>query len=73
MGNFDEQPWGISASGVTLERAVAFERWRAADVRSILAAGAAVPTPTPPGNALVIPLPHVPTRALSAYAIEELG
>lgn len=56
-----------------LERAVAFSRWRAADVRSILAAGTAVPTPTPAGDALVISLPHVPTRPLAAYAIEELG
>jgi len=68
-----EAAHGADALIAALERAVAFERWRAADVRSILAAGAAVPTPTPPGNALVIPLPHVPTRALSAYAIEELG
>jgi len=68
-----EAAHGADALIAALERAVAFERWRAADVRSILAAGAAVPTPTPPGDALVIPLPHVPTRALSAYAIEELG
>jgi hypothetical protein len=53
-----------------LERAVAFNRWRAADVRSILAAGTGTPRPTGPGEALVIPLPIVPTRPLSAYAIE---
>lgn len=64
---------GQDALVAALERAVAFGRWRASDVRSILAAGAAVPTPTAAGDALVIPLPHVPTRALSAYAIEELG
>ena len=56
-----------------LERAVAFRRWRAADVRSILAAGAAAPTPTAPGDALVIELPQVPTRSLAAYALEELA
>jgi transposase len=55
-----------------LERAVAFGRWRAADVRSILAAGTGTPQPTGPGQALVIPLPIVPTRPLSAYGIEGL-
>jgi hypothetical protein len=55
-----------------LERAVAFGRWRAVDVRSILAAGTGIPQPTGPGEALVIPLPIVPTRPLSAYAIEGL-
>ena len=51
-----------------LQRAVEFRRWRAADVRSILAAGAA-PTPRPAGQALVLTLPTVPTRPLSAYKI----
>jgi hypothetical protein len=55
---------------VALERATAFGRWRAADVRSILAAGTGTPRPTGPGDALVIPLPIVPTRPLSDYAIE---
>jgi transposase len=55
-----------------LERAVAFGRWRAADVRSILAAGTGTPQPTGPGEALVIPLPIVPTRPLADYAIEGL-
>jgi transposase len=55
-----------------LERAVAFGRWRAADVRSILAAGTGTPQPTAPGEALVIPLPIVPTRPLSDYALEDL-
>jgi Integrase core domain len=52
-----------------LHRAVAFGRWRAADVRSILAAGAGTPQPVGPGDALVLELPVVPTRPLSAYAI----
>jgi transposase len=55
-----------------LQRAVAFGRWRAADVRSILAAGTGTPQPTGPGEALVIPLPIVPTRPLADYAIEDL-
>jgi hypothetical protein len=53
-----------------LERAVAFSRWRAADVRSILAAAGAAPTPRPAGQALVLTLPTVPTRSLDAYRIE---
>ena len=68
-----EAAHGRDALIAALERAVAFGRWRAGDVRSILGAGSAVPSPTPAGEALVIPLPHVPTRSLRAYAIEELG
>ena len=68
-----EAAHGQEALVDALERAVAFGRWRASDVRSILAAGAAVPTPTPAGDALVIPLPQVPTRPLAAYSIDELG
>jgi transposase len=52
-----------------LARAVAFGRWRAADVRSILAAGAGTPQPTTAGEALVLELPRVPTRSLSDYAL----
>jgi hypothetical protein len=60
---------GADVVVAALERAVAFGRWRAADVRSIIAAGTGTPTPTGPGDALVIPLPIVPTRPLSDYAI----
>jgi hypothetical protein len=52
-----------------LERAVSFGRWRAADVRSILATNGSAPTPRPAGEALVLTLPMVPTRSLDAYAI----
>jgi hypothetical protein len=52
-----------------LTRAVAFSRWRAADVRSILAAGAGTPQPTGVGEALVVDLPAAPRRPLSDYAI----
>jgi transposase len=55
---------------LALERAVAFGRWRAADVRSILAAAGAAPTPRPAGQALVLTLPTVPTRSLDAYRID---
>jgi hypothetical protein len=52
-----------------LSRAVAFGRWRAADIRSILAAGAGTAQPTRPGDALVLELPVVPVRSLADYAI----
>lgn len=54
-----------------LERAVAFSRFRAADVVSILGAGHGAPRPTPTGEALIIELPSVPVRSLSDYAIGE--
>ena len=53
-----------------LERAVAFGRWRADDIRSILATGGHAPRPTPAGQALVLTLPSVPTRSLDAYRID---
>ncbi len=53
-----------------LERAVAFGRFRASDVVSILHAGPGLPRPTRPGEALIIDLPTVPQRSLSDYAIE---
>jgi transposase len=56
-----------------LERAVTFRRWRAADLRSILAAGTGTPIPQPAGKALVLTLPTVPTRSLSAYAVNARG
>jgi transposase len=52
-----------------LRRAVAFRRFRAADVRSILSAGAGTPQPRPAGDALVLDLPSAPTRSLDAYRI----
>jgi len=60
-----------------LERAVRFGRWRAADVRSILATNGRAPSPTPAGQALgkavVLTLPTVPTRSLDAYRIDQGG
>jgi Integrase core domain len=52
-----------------LERAVAFGRFRAADVVSILASRHGLPRPTQPGQALIVDLPTVATRPLSDYAI----
>jgi transposase len=60
---------GTEALLAALRRAVEFGRWRAADVRSILSAGGAAPSPRPAGQALVLTLPSVPTRSLEAYRI----
>jgi transposase len=60
---------GPEVFGEALSRAVAFGRWRAADVRSILAAGAGTAQPTRAGDALVLELPVVPVRSLADYAI----
>jgi transposase len=56
-----------------LGRAVAFRRWRAADVRAILATNGRAPQPTGPGQALVLTLPVVPTRSLDAYRVDRSG
>jgi hypothetical protein len=56
-----------------LDRAVAFCRWRPADVRSILAAGNGTADPRPAGDALVLDLPLVPVRPLADYAIGGLS
>lgn len=65
-----ERSHGRQVLVAALERAVAFGRWRAADVRSILAAGTGTAVPQPPGQALVLTLPSVPTRSLADYAVD---
>jgi transposase len=50
-------------------RAVEFGRFRATDVRSILAAGTGVPRPRAPGDALIVDLPFVEKRSLGDYAL----
>jgi transposase len=64
---------GDDAFGAALGRAVAFSRWRAADVRSILAAGPGTADPRAAGDALVLELPVVPVRPLSHYALGGLS
>jgi len=64
---------GTEQVTAALARAVQFSRWRADDIRSILAAGHGVPTPTRSGQALVLTLPAVPTRSLEDYKITTLG
>jgi len=66
-----EAAYGRDALVGALERAVIFGRFRAGDVRSILAAGTGVPRPTRPGDALIVDLPVIASRPLSAYAIGE--
>jgi transposase len=68
-----EAAHGRDALLAALERAASFGRWRAADVRSILDAGAGAPQPRPAGDALVLELPVVPTRPLADYAIHRSG
>ena len=63
---------GDEAFLTALDRAVAFCRWRAADIRSILAAGAGAPRPRTAGDALILDLPAVPVRPLADYAISGL-
>jgi len=65
-----ERSHGREALVAALERALAHRRFRADDVRSILAAGAGVSRPRAAGADLA-GLPAVPVRPLAAYAIGE--
>ena len=65
--------WGRDALVAALERAHAFRRFRASDVRSILEAGVGVPTVVDQGGPLPGDLPVVATRSLDAYRLEALG
>jgi transposase len=68
-----EAAWGRHALTAAIERAHLFRRFRAADVRSILEAGAGVPTIAAQGNPLDGDLPQVAVRPLDAYRLEALG
>jgi hypothetical protein len=65
-----ERAHGRVALVTALERALAFRRFRAADVRSILAQGPGIQVSTPVGGPLPVDLPAVSVRSLAAYAIE---
>lgn len=67
-----ERSWGREALVGAIARALEFRRFRAEDLRSILASNGATPRPTPSGHPLELALPAVPTRPLSAYALEAL-
>jgi hypothetical protein len=59
--------WGSEPLIHALERAVRFRRFKAAEVRAILAAGPGVPVPTAAGTPLnFLDLPPVTERPLSA-------
>jgi hypothetical protein len=60
---------GEAAFMAAVARAIEFKRFRAHDVRSILAAGTGVPRPRGPGDALIIDLPEVATGSLADYAM----
>lgn len=64
---------GDEAVTRALERAVRFSRFRADDVRSILAIGPAAPEPVDAGDPVVIDLPAAEQRTLDAYRIEGLA
>jgi transposase len=64
-----EAAYGRAALVGALERAVRFRRYRAADVRAILDAGAGVAEPKPAGAPLVLGLPVAPVRPLAHYAL----
>jgi transposase len=65
--------WGREAVSGALERATRFRRFKASDVRAILEAGPGLPKPVPAGQQLVLDLPLVPVRPLSAYALVQGG
>lgn len=67
-----EASWGRTALLAALARAVRFRRFKAKDVRDILAAGDNAPNPTAPGLRLELDLPEVPVRSLDEYTLEAL-
>jgi len=54
-------------------RAARFGRFKAADVRSILAIGTALPEPAAGGAGVVVELPAAQVRSFDAYAMENLA
>ncbi len=56
-----------------LQRAARFGRFRAADVRSILAVGTAIIEPASGGDNVVVALPAAEVRSFDAYRIENLA
>ena len=67
-----ETSWGRPALLAALARAVRFRRFKAKDVRDILAASESAPNPTAPGLRLELDLPEVPVRSLTEYALQAL-
>jgi transposase len=67
-----ETAYGKAAFVAAIERATTYSRFRLADIRSILDAGAGVARIQSVGEPLNTSLPSVPTRPLSAYGIGEI-
>ena len=65
--------WGPDGVRGAIGRAIAFGRFTAADVASILQAGGGVPSHVAPGEPIAIDAPDVPTRELSDYSLEVIG
>ena len=64
---------GDDAVAKALARAVRFGRYRAADIRSILAIGPAPQEPASAGPNVIVELPTVEVRSFDAYRIENLA
>lgn len=64
---------GEDAVVKALGRAVRFGRYRAADIRSILAIGPAPQEPSAAGPNVVVELPTVEVRSFDAYRVENLA
>lgn len=67
-----ERSWGREALVAAIVRALEFRRFKAQDLRSILATNGSTPRPTAEGRPLQLELPAVPVRPLSAYSLEAL-
>ncbi len=67
-----EPSWGRAQLVAALERATRFRRFKAEDVRDILAAGPQAPNPVSAGKTLQLALPEAPVRSLAAYALEAI-
>ena len=64
---------GPDAVTKAISRAARFGRFRAGDVRSILAIGTAVPEPAIAGRSVVVELPSAEVRSFDAYSMENLA
>ena len=67
-----EAAWGQPVLLQALERATRFRRFKATDVRAILAQRNGLPRPVPGGTQLELALPVVQERPLSAYTLQVL-
>ena len=64
---------GAELVAKALARAARFGRFRAGDVRSILAIGTALPEHTLAGENVIVELPAAEVRSFDAYRIENLA